>query len=296
MSAAVSSERPVTVVTGANSGIGRATSIHLARAGHRVIGTVRSRDKAAKLDAMASDAGVAVELVELDVADDASVAEGFAEILDMAGRVDHLVNNAGIGGNAVAEECPPEMYLSVMNVNLCGAVRCIQAVLPQMRERGSGTIVNITSVAGRIAALAQSPYVASKWAFEGFSEGLAQELAPFGIRVAIIEPGVTKSAIFAKNIDAPNSTGAYEVHYRRMFQFYAAGMANATDPFEVGETIQRAIESTEPHLRYPVSWGGAEMAELHDRIDDGDWIALGAIEEDEAYYERFHQVFGLELR
>ena len=296
MSAAVPSERPVTVVTGANSGIGRATSIHLARAGHRVIGTVRSRDKAAKLDAMASDAGVAVELVELDVADDASVADGFAEILELTGRVDHLVNNAGIGGNAVAEECPPEMYLSVMNVNLCGAVRCIQAVLPQMRERGSGTIVNITSVAGRIAALAQSPYVASKWAFEGFSEGLAQELAPFGIRVAIIEPGVTKSAIFAKNIDAPNSTGAYEVHYRRMFQFYAAGMANATDPFEVGETIQRAIESTEPHLRYPVSWGGAEMAELHDRIDDGDWIALGAIEEDEAYYERFHQVFGLELR
>ncbi len=296
MSAAVPPDRPVTVVTGANSGIGRATSIHLARAGHRVIGTVRSRDKATKLDAMASDAGVSVELVELDVADDASVTEGFAEIFEMTGRVDHLVNNAGVGGNAVAEECPPEMYLSVMNVNLCGAVRCIQAVLPQMRERGSGTIVNITSVAGRIAALAQSPYVASKWAFEGFSEGLAQELAPFGIRVAIIEPGVTKSAIFAKNIDAPNSTGAYDVHYRRMFQFYAAGMANATDPFEVGETIQRAIESTEPHLRYPVSWGGAEMAELHDRIDDGDWIALGAIEEDEAYYERFHQVFGLELR
>jgi len=290
------SDQPVSVVTGANSGIGRATSIHLARAGHRVIGTVRSVGKADKLNAMADSAGVTVELVELDVADDASVADGFAEILSSAGRVDHLINNAGVGGNAVAEECPSEFYLSVMNVNLCGAVRCIQAVLPQMRERGSGTIVNITSVAGRIAALAQSPYVASKWAFEGFSEGLAQELAPFGIRVAIIEPGVTKSAIFAKNVDAPNSTGAYDSHYRRMFQFYMTGMANATDPFEVGEVIQRAIESDQPHLRYPVSWGGAEMAELHDRIDDGDWIALGAIEEDEAYYERFHQVFGLDLR
>jgi NAD(P)-dependent dehydrogenase (short-subunit alcohol dehydrogenase family) len=290
------SDQPVTVVTGANSGIGRATSIHLANAGHRVIGTVRSRAKADKLNAMADDAGVTVELVELDIADDASVADGFAEILASAGRVDHLINNAGVGGNAVAEECPSEFYLSVMNVNLCGAVRCIQAVLPQMRERGSGTIVNITSVAGRIAALAQSPYVASKWAFEGFSEGLAQELAPFGVRVAIIEPGVTKSAIFAKNVDAPNSTGAYDAHYRRMFQFYMAGMANATDPFEVGAVIQRAIDTDEPHLRYPVSWGGAEMAELHDRIDDGDWIALGAIDEDEAYYERFHQVFGLDLR
>jgi NAD(P)-dependent dehydrogenase (short-subunit alcohol dehydrogenase family) len=257
---------------------------------------VRSIAKADKLKVMADEAGVYVELFEVDVADDDSVRDGFARILATTGRVDHLVNNAGIGGNAVAEECPTDLYLSVMNVNLCGAVRCIQAVLPQMRERGSGTIVNITSVAGRIAALAQSPYVTSKWAFEGFSEGLAQELAPFGIRVVIIEPGVTKSAIFAKNIDAPNSTGVYDAHYRRMFQFYMTGMANATDPFEVGAVIHEAITTDTPRLRYPVSWGGAELAELHDRIDDSDWIAMGAIEEDEAYYERFHAVFGLDLR
>ncbi len=283
-------DRPVSVVTGANSGIGRATAIHLAKQGHRVIGTVRSLDKAEKVRNMAANADVSVELFELDVADDESVRAGFGRILEATGRVDHLVNNAGVGGNAVAEECPPEMYLPVMNVNLCGAVRCIQAVLPQMRERGSGTIVNITSVAGRIAALAQSPYVASKWAFEGLSEGLAQELAPFGIRVAIIEPGVTKSAIFAKNIDAPNSTGAYDAHYRRMFQFYMTGMANATDPFEVAEVIHQAITSDEHRLRYPVSWGGAELAELHDRIDDVDWIAMGAIEEDDEYYRTFHDV------
>jgi len=289
-------DRPVSVVTGANSGIGRATAIHLAQHGHRVIGTVRSVEKAEKLQNMAATAAVSVELFELDVADDQSVRAGFDEILAATGRVDHLINNAGVGGNAVAEECPTELYLSVMNVNLCGAVRCVQAVLPQMRERGSGTIVNITSVAGRIAALAQSPYVASKWAFEGLSEGLAQELAPFGIRVVIIEPGVTKSAIFAKNIDAPNSTGAYDAHYRRMFQFYMAGMANATDPFEVAQVIHQAIVTEEHRLRYPVSWGGAELAELHDRIDDVDWIALGAIEEDDEYYEAFHGVFGLDLR
>lgn len=287
---------PVSVVTGANSGIGRATAIHLAQQGHRVIGTVRSTSKADKLRAMSADAGVSIELFELDVAEDDSVREGFERILDATGRVDNLVNNAGVGGNAVAEECPTDLYLSVMNVNLCGAVRCVQAVLPQMRERGSGVIVNLSSVAGRIAALAQSPYVTSKWAFEGFSEGLAQEVAPFGIRVAIIEPGVTKSAIFAKNIDAPNSTGSYEAHYRRMFQFYAVGMANATDPFEVASVIHDAIVTDQPRLRYPVSWGGAEMAELHDRIDDADWIALGAIEEDAAYYDRFHDVFGLDLR
>ena len=288
-------DQPVTVVTGANSGIGRATAIHLASVGHHVVGTVRALDKADKLRAMAADAGVDVDLVVADVADDASVAAGFEEILGRAGRVDHLVNNAGVGGNAVVEECPSEMYLDVMNVNLCGATRCIQAVLPQMRERGSGTIVNITSVAGRIAALAQSPYVASKWALEGLSEGLAQELAPFGIRVAIIEPGVTKSSIFAKNIDAPDSSGAYETHYRRMFQFYAAGMANATDPFEVGRVIEHAVTTEEPRLRYPVSWGGPEMAAMHDRISDADWLELGTIEDDADYIRRFREVFDIDI-
>ena len=215
----------VSVVTGANSGIGRATAIHLAQQGHTVYGTVRSIDKATKLRSMSADADVEIKLVELDVADDESVRAGFAEILgETDGVVDVLVNNAGIGGNAVAEECPPSTYLDVMNVNLCGAVRCLQQVLPGMRSRKNGAIVNITSIVGRIAALAQSPYVTSKWALEGLSEGLAQEVAPFGIRVSIIEPGVTKSAIFAKNIDAPNQTGAYDADYRRMFQFYAHGL------------------------------------------------------------------------
>ena len=130
----------ISVVTGANSGIGRATAIHLAAQGHTVYGTVRSVDKAGKLRQMADDAKVDINLVELDVADDASVRDGFARILAEAGGVDVLVNNAGVGGNAVAEECPPQLYLDVMNVNLCGAVRCAQAVLPGMRERRRGAI------------------------------------------------------------------------------------------------------------------------------------------------------------
>jgi len=286
----------VSVVTGANSGIGRATAIHLAQQGHDVYGTVRTVDKAVKLQAMSADAGVEVQLVELDVADDESVGRGFGRILDAAGRVDVLVNNAGIGGNAVAEECPPSLYLDVMNVNLCGAVRCTQAVLPGMRERGNGAIVNISSIAGRMAALAQSPYVTSKWALEGLSEGLAQELAPFGIRVVIIEPGVTKSAIFAKNVDTPNQTGAYDTHYRRMFQFYAAGLAQATDPFEVARVIHDAITTDEPKLRYPVSWAGPELIDGRERMSDDDWIGLGVPADDDAYYDRFRDLFGLELR
>ena len=285
-----------TVVTGANSGIGRATAIHLAQQGHTVYGTVRSVDRAAKLQAMSADAGVEINLVELDVADDESVRAGFAQILESTdGQVDVLVNNAGVGGNAVAEECPASTYLDVMNVNLCGAVRCLQQVLPGMRARHDGAIVNITSVAGRFAAIAQSPYVTSKWAFEGLSEGLAQELAPFGIRVAIIEPGVTKSAIFAKNIDAPNQSGAYDPHYRRLFQFYAAGHARATDPFEVARLIHHAVTTETPQLRYAVSWGGPEVIAGREAMTDEAWVALGTHVDDTDYYAAFQSAFGIDI-
>jgi NAD(P)-dependent dehydrogenase (short-subunit alcohol dehydrogenase family) len=286
----------ISVVTGANSGIGRATAIHLAQQGHAVYGTVRSVDRAGKLQTMASEAGVEINLVELDIADDQSVHAGFARILEETdGHVDVLVNNAGVGGNAVAEECPPSTYLDVMNVNLCGAVRCLQQVLPGMRARRSGSIVNITSIAGRIAALAQSPYVASKWAFEGLSEGLAQELTPFGIRVVIIEPGVTKSAIFAKNIDAPNQTGAYDAQYRRLFQFYAAGYAQATDPFEVARLIHHAVTTDTPQLRYAVSWAGPEIVDRRKAMSDEEWVALGAYTDDADYYAAFRSAFGIDI-
>lgn len=286
---------PIAVVTGANSGIGRATAVHLASKGMKVYGTVRDVSKATKLNAMAADAGVSVSLVELDIADDASVHRGLGSVLEAEGRVDLLVNNAGVGGNAVAEECPTQLYLDVMNVNLCGAVRCLQAVLPGMRSRGSGCIVNITSITGRLAALAQSPYVASKHALEGLSDGLAQELAPFGIRVVIVEPGVTKSAIFAKNVDAPNQTGAYDAHYRRLFQFYAAGMASATDPFEVASVIYDAYTTDTPQLRYVTSWGGRECIDGRAAMSDADWIGLGAIEDDAEYYRRFKELLGLDI-
>ncbi len=297
LSAPAISAPGICVVTGANSGIGRATAIHLAREGYTVWGTVRSLDKAGKLQAMAQAADVQVRLVELDVADDESVRAGFERLLgETDGVVDVLVNNAGVGGNAVAEETPAALYLEVMNVNLCGASRCWQQVLPGMRARGRGAIVNVTSVTGRFAALAQSPYVASKWALEGVSEALAQELAPFGVRVAIIEPGVTKSAIFAKNIDTPRQSAAYDPAYRRMFQMYAAGLAHATDPFEVGSVIHQAITAPHATLRHTVSWGAAEMLAGRAAITDEQWVAIGAADTDEAYYDAFQDAFNLDLR
>jgi NAD(P)-dependent dehydrogenase (short-subunit alcohol dehydrogenase family) len=290
------SDAPVSVVTGANSGIGRATAIHLAQQGHTVYGTVRATSRMDTFHKMAESAGVDINLVELDVADDDSVAAGFEKILGATGgRVDVLVNNAGVGGNAVAEEATPELYLDVMNINLCGAIRCLKHVLPGMRERRSGAIVNVTSLTGKVAAIGQSPYVASKHAFEGVSEGLAQELAPFGIRVAIIEPGVTKSAIFAKSVDAPNSTGAYDAPYRRMFQFYARGIAEAADPMEVAEVIYEAITTDQPKLHYVMSWGGQGMIDGRNAMSDADWVELGAIEDDMEYYARFQEHFGVDI-
>lgn len=286
---------PVTVVTGANSGIGRATALHLAEAGHQVYGTVRSAERAGKLRDAAAEREVRVDLIELDIASDESVNAGFAEIFEHAGRVDHLVNNAGVGGNGVVEESSAARMLEVMNVDLCGAMRCLQAVLPGMRQRGSGTIVNVTSIAGRLAAIAQAPYVAAKWALEGVSEELAMEVAPFGVRVAIVEPGVTKSSIFGKNTDLPNDSGVYTPQYERMMQMYAAGYLHATDASEVARVILHSIETDEPKLRYPVSWGGQAIVDGRSAMTDEQWVEMGRIETLDGYIAAFSDHFGVDI-
>lgn len=289
---------PTAVVTGANSGIGRATTLAFAQAGYHVFGTVRGLAKADKLLAKATSLNLTdrITLVEMDVADSASVTKGFAEIYAATDLVDVLVNNAGVGGNAVTEECPVDTYTEVFNINHNGSVRCIQAVLPQMRKCGSGAIVNVSSVVGKITAIAQSPYYVSKWAVEAMSEGLAHEVAPFGIRVAIVEPGITRSSIFSKNIDAPNQTGAYDAHYRRLFAFYAAGITNATPAEEAAATILQAATTSSPRLRWHCSWGAAELLDARAAMSDEDWVSFGRHVDDEAYYDEFVARFKLDIR
>ena len=288
---------PTAVVTGANSGIGRATTLAFAQAGYHVFGTVRGLEKADKLLAKATSLSLAdrITLVEMDVADSASVTKGFAQIYAATDQVDVLVNNAGVGGNAVTEECPVDTYTEVFNINHNGSVRCIQAVLPQMRKRGSGAIVNVSSVVGRITAIAQSPYYVSKWAVEGMSEGLAHEVAPFGIRVAIVEPGITRSSIFSKNIDAPNQSGAYDAHYRRLFAFYAAGITNATPAEEAAATILEAATTSSPRLRWHCSWGAGELLAARAAMTDEEWVSFGSHLDDEAYYDEFVARFNLDI-
>ncbi len=285
----------VALITGANSGIGRSAAVDLAAKGWTVYGSMRGLDKGTKLAEMAEARGVTVHPVVCDVTDTESVNRAVAEVTEAAGQIDVLVNNAGIGGNGVSEEAPISLYEEVMDVNVYGIIRCSQAVVPQMRARGNGCIINIGSIAGVIAAISQSPYVVSKFAVEGLSEGMAQELAPFGIRVALIEPGIVKTAIMAKNTDAPNATGAYDTHNRRLFAFYAAGLRTPGQPEEVAEVIHAAATDDPPKFRYTCGWGGPEIVERRPQMAMTDWIALGAAPTDAEYAAGFSELFGVDI-
>ena len=283
------------LITGSNSGIGRSTAILLAAQGYEVYAAMRDLDKATKLLDGAAAANTQVKPIVLDVNDDASVRDAVASIETDHGPVDILINNAGIALNAAVEDVDIEVGKGVFETNFWGIIRCTQAVLPAMREQGSGHIVNISSVAGRIAAIGQVVYSASKWAVEAMSENLAQEVAPFGVRVSIIEPGVTRTAILPKNMGHPEPT-AYAAPYRRMLQFYARGVMANTPAEEVAEVIHGALEDPAPKLRYPCAWGGDELCEGRSRLDDADWVRLGACKTDEEYYAAFETCFGLDIR
>ena len=282
------------LITGSNSGIGRATAIHLGQHGYEVFAAMRDLDKAERLLELAAKENSRVHPTKLDVNDDTSVNKAVGELISDSGPIDVLINNAGIGMNATLEDVDIEEAKHVFDTNFWGIIRCTQAVLPAMREQESGHIVNISSVAGRIAALAQVIYSSSKWAVECLSESLAQEVAPFGLRVSIIEPGVTRTAILPKNVGHPTPT-VYEPAYRRMLQFYASGIAANVRAEEVAEVIRGALEDTEAGLRYACAWGGEELCAGRAGISDEDWVELGRHQEDSDYYAAFKDLFKLRI-
>lgn len=287
----------VTVITGANSGIGRATALHLASRGHRVFGTMRSLDKGDKLAAMADELGVEITPIVLDVTDDAAVTAGFGEILSAAGTVDVLVNNAGIGSISTVEDVDIAAEKQVFDANVWGVVRCTQAVLPAMRAQGSGHIVQISSIAGRVGIPAQPMYCASKWALEGMTESLAHDVAAFGVRVSIVEPGVTRTGILGKSEAAPDPT-AYDAVYGRMMDLYATGIVANARPELVAETIEQCLEADPGQLRWPVAWGAEQLvwARHGGGVTDAEWTELGAlVDQPDAWRARFAELFDLPL-
>ena len=180
----------VALITGTSTGIGLATALHFGRQGHDVWAGVRNPAAATELREAIERERLPVRVVALDVDDAGSVQRGVAEVLDKAGRIDVLVNNAGIGGGGPIEDVPVDWVKTLFETNYFGVLRVIQAVLPGMRERRAGAIVNVSSVAGRLAIAGHGHYSAVKHALEAMSEALAQEVQRFGIRVAIVEPGV----------------------------------------------------------------------------------------------------------
>ncbi len=268
------------IVTGSSTGIGFATALRLAREGCRVYATVRSEASGAALTDAAG--ALPLSLLVLDVDDDTSVADGIASVIATEGRVDILVNNAGIAiGNAV-EGTPLETFQAVMNTNMWGTLRCIQAVLPTMREQRGGCIVNVTSIAGRVALPGQGAYSASKWAAEALSETLAAETAPFGVRVAIVEPGVVITPIFDKAAERPlDTTSPYFEWTMRTGRLLLAGLVDPSTSDQTAEVIWRAITTDTPVLRYRVGRDAETVAVARYTTPDEVWIA-GLIVDDDA--------------
>lgn len=286
----------IALVTGANRGIGMATAIALARGGHTVVAAMRNVNAASDLLNIAAAEDLSIDVVALDVNDDASVRHAFGSVLQRHGGIDVLVNNAGISGGGSVEEVPMEQFQQVMETNFFGALRCIKAVAPVMRERRSGTIINISSVSGRIASAPQAAYAASKFALEALSEILAQEMKLFNVRVAIIEPGVIDTAIVGSGTKHAPKDSPYP-QARRLLAMYAATKAqnSRTSPDVVGRTILEIVAGDSWQLRYPVGPDATRFLSYRASKTDEEMISMTGASDTE-YQLLMKKEFNLDIK
>ena len=262
----------VVLVTGSSSGIGLATALHFAHLGHEVYAGVRTPSAATALSA-AAERERGLQVVRLDVDDDAAVTRAVGEVLDRTRRIDVLVNNAGIGGGGPIADVPVDFAKAMFETNYFGAIRMTRAVLPAMREQRSGAIVNVSSVWGRVAVAGHGHYCAAKHALEAASEALAQEVFAFGIRVAIVEPGVVTTPIFTKARRFADAASPYAVHVRRLLLLYQ--LATANQPADVARVIYEAVTTERPVVRYPVGADAERVITGRQRVSDEDYAATG---------------------
>jgi len=286
----------IAVVTGTSTGIGLTTSLHLARNGYQVFAGMRNLAKADALQTAAAAENLPVTVVQLDVCDTDSVKQALAEI-EKTGPVDVLINNAGIGGAAPLELVPEAEHKQMFETNYFGVVRCIQAVLPSMRERQTGSIVNITSAVGLQATPNQIAYSASKWALECLGEALAHEVYRFGVRVVNVEPGVIMTSIFENSAEQTryDKTSPYQPIMRRNGKVFSAGFKRAVSPDLVAETILESITTDDYKLRWPVGPDAEGFMAARTTVPSEDWIAMGADLTDDEYNEKFKSMFGIDI-
>ncbi len=253
----------VAVVTGSSSGIGFETSLALAREGYFTYATMRDVKKADKIQKIADEENISLKVIELDVDNEESAENAINTIIQEKGRVDVLVNNAGWGIWGTGEGVSVEEFKEQFETNFFSVVRMVQKVAPTMRNQGSGNIVNISSVAGRIGLPASTAYVSSKFAVEGLSESLRYELGQFGVNVIIIEPGVIKTNFFdsMKTAKKADEGGAYRDITIKVITGVKMMAEMGTSPKEVAQVIIKSLKEEKPLPRYIVGNDAAMFME-----------------------------------
>ena len=261
----------VALITGASSGIGFETSLTLARNEFRTFATMRNLSKSRKIREIAKKERLPLTVIPLDVNDNASIRTAIQNILAEARRIDVVINNAGYGLFGAVEDLSMDKIIDQFETNFFGAVRVIKSVLPIMRNQRSGTILNISSMVGRVAMPLNSVYVASKFALEGFSESIRHELSKFGINVILIEPGIVRTGFFdnlqkSKNEAAKSPYSA--LLKRRLSRFKSVSESNSSSPSQVAMTILKALQSKSSNFRYIVGEDAITVLEKRKVLSD----------------------------
>jgi NAD(P)-dependent dehydrogenase (short-subunit alcohol dehydrogenase family) len=280
------------IITGANKGIGYDTALAFARAGYKVFATMRNLETAEALKQKINEESLNIVIATMDVDSDESVKKCFDAIYKESGSIDVLVNNAGIERHGSLEETDMSDFKAVMETNYFGVLRCIKAVLPQMRNDRNGCIINVTSVAGKISNTPLGPYTASKHALEAISECLAQEVKPFNIRVAIVEPGIIDTKM-ARDITYGGDSIYPQAN--RFGGLFIASLKKPTSATIVADKILEIANSDSWQLRHPVGPDAAPFLHWRASMTDEQWIDWNA-QTDEEWYNAVHINFGLNAR
>jgi NAD(P)-dependent dehydrogenase (short-subunit alcohol dehydrogenase family) len=251
--------RPVVFITGTSSGFGLQASVALAKAGYHVVASMRNLERRYALDEASRAAGVEdhITCMQLDVTDSNRVESTIKEVINRFDRIDVLINNAGYAAGGFVEEIPLEEWRRQFETNFFGVVSVSKAVIPYMRERQKGKIINVSSISGSIGFPILAPYAASKFAVEGFSESLRLELLPFGIDVVLVKPGSFKTEIWSKGANSfqMKEDSPYFEKFQGMIGYIQSVGDIAADPEEVIQTLVKVCDLKKPNLRYPVGKG-----------------------------------------
>ena len=281
------------LITGTSKGIGLEAALAFGRAGHKVHATMRNPSQSPELAETAKREKLPITVSKMDVDSDESVSHAITALHKEHGPIDVLVNNAGVERVGSVEELPLAEFRAVMETNYFGAIRCIHAVLPSMRQRRSGCIINVTSIGGRITSAPLTAYNASKSALEALSEALAGEMKTFNVRVAIVEPGIIDTAMARRIGDQP-TLSAYRQR-ERFASLFVAALKNPAPPSLVAQKILEIADSETWQLRHPVGPDAVPFLQWRNRMTDEEWVELHA-SDDDTWHGRMQRDFGLDTR